>query len=115
MAHTLKTDLDVAEFLTIQDVVVALEIKTPAGVDYLRFALANARLFDRKQQDYGPTNIAEFGTYGVLVRMSDKFKRLAHLFGKKRKKAVNEPLVDSFRDIHVYANIALMLETGRWK
>lgn len=70
-------------------------------------------LFDKKQQDYGATNIANFGEFGVIVRMNDKFSRLQNLMTKGRKPK-NEPVVDSLRDIANYAVIALMLRKGTW-
>ena len=91
-----------------------LGIKTAAGRVFLRIALENAILMDNKQQDYGSKNISGFGTYGVVVRMSDKMERIKNLFGKKRRRAVNESILDSFRDISNYANIAIMTETKNW-
>jgi hypothetical protein len=47
--------------------------------------------------------------------MNDKMERLKTLFNKgRRKRAINESIVDTFRDISNYAIIALMLELGRW-
>jgi len=70
---------------------------------------------DQKQQDYGPRNISGFGTFGVVVRMNDKFERLKSLFNKgRRRRAVNESIIDTFRDISNYATIALMIETNQW-
>ena len=47
--------------------------------------------------------------------MSDKMERLANLFNKgRRRKAVNESIIDTFRDIANYGVIAMMLEEGKW-
>ena len=91
-----------------------LGLQTAAGKVFLRIALENTLLMDSKQQDYGSRNISAFGTHGVIVRMSDKFERLKNLFGKKRRRAVNESVLDTFRDISNYANIALMCELHQW-
>ena len=91
-----------------------LDLKTAAGRIFLRIALENTLLMDGKQVDYGSKNISGFGTYGVVVRMSDKMERIKNLFGKKRRRAVNESILDSFRDISNYANIAIMTETKNW-
>ena len=92
-----------------------LGLRTTAAKEYLRIVLANSILMDRKQLDYGPKNISGFGTFGVLVRMNDKFERIKHLYNKgKRRKAENESIEDTMRDIANYAVIALMLELGRW-
>lgn len=91
-----------------------LGLKTQAGKEFLKIALENAILMDKKQQDYGSKNISGFGVFGVVVRMNDKFERIKNLFGNRRKRAVNESIRDSFRDISNYAIIALMLESGKW-
>ena len=92
----------------------AYKIETPAGREFLKVALANAQLMDRKQRDYGPRNISGFGMFGVVVRMNDKFERIKNLFNNRRKKATNEGIRDSLRDISNYANIAIMLDEGSW-
>lgn len=99
----------------VESVHSALGLKTAASKEFIRVALANAILMDEKQQDYGPGNIAGFGTFGVLVRMNDKVERLKNLFGKGRKRrAINESIEDTLRDIGNYAVIALQLELERW-
>jgi hypothetical protein len=92
----------------------SLGIKTSAGREFLQIALENALLMDRKQQDYGSKNISSFGVFGVVVRMNDKFERIKNLFNNRRKRAVNESIRDSFRDVSNYAIIALILEMGKW-
>ena len=89
-------------------------IETAAGRIFLHRALENAKLMDNKQKDYGSKNISSFGTFGVVVRMNDKFERIKNLFKNKRKRAVNESIKDSFRDLSNYAIIALMLEQNEW-
>ena len=98
----------------VTQVANALGITTNAGLIFLRIVLENAKLMDNKQKDYGPKNISGFGTLGVVVRMSDKFERIKNLFELRRKKAVNESIVDSFRDISNYAVIAIMVEKKVW-
>jgi len=115
MKNSLRDDLKVVdEAMLITILCEKLDLKTSHSIEFLRYALANARLFDRKQLDYGPRNVSGFGSFGILVRMNDKFERLKHLFGKKRK-ASNEPVTDSFRDISNYGIIAMMVQEGVWK
>lgn len=92
----------------------ALNITTTAGKTFLKMTLHNACLMDGKQQDYGSKNISEFSTFGVVVRMSDKFERIKNLFKSKRRRAINESIIDSFTDIANYAIIAQMLEKHEW-
>lgn len=94
--------------------ITRLNIKTQAGAIFLKMALENSILMDLKQQDYGSKNISGFGTFGIVVRMNDKFERIKNLFNNRRKRAVNESIQDSFRDISNYAIIALMLEKKMW-
>lgn len=89
-------------------------IQTKAGRTFLQRALENTCLMDGKQLDYGSTNISKFGTVGVVIRMSDKFERIANLFKKKKVRTVNESMKDSFVDISNYAIIAIMLENHEW-
>lgn len=91
-----------------------LRLKNPVSREFIQVAIQNIELFDRKQSDYGPRNISGFGTLGVIVRMNDKFERLKNLYGKKRRRPVNESIRDTFRDISNYANIALLFESGKW-
>lgn len=113
MANSLTQDLN--ETSVQSEWLDRLELKTPAAKIFVLYAIANAKLFDRKQQDYGPRNISGFGTFGVVVRMNDKFERLKTLFGKgRRKRATNESIIDTLRDISNYATIALMVERGEW-
>lgn len=91
-----------------------LNIETSAGKIFLRNALENVCLMDGKQKDYGSKNISSFGMFGVVVRMNDKFERVKNLFNSKRKRAVNESIIDSFRDISNYAIIAKMLHDKEW-
>jgi hypothetical protein len=71
-------------------------------------------LLCRKQHDYGHGNILSFGLIGVAVRMADKVARLANLT-KKDIDAVNESLLDTWRDIVGYGAIAGMLLVGTFE
>lgn len=98
----------------VQDICEVYNIQTAVGREFLRIALDNCVLMDKKQRDYGPKNISGFGMFGVVVRMNDKFERIKNLFNNKRKKAVNESIRDSLKDISNYAIIAIMLDSGKW-
>lgn len=64
-----------------------------------------------KQKDYGKDNILDFKEVGILVRANDKMSRLKNLvIGKKR--AQNESVEDSWKDLAGYAILALMLRNG---
>ena len=102
---------DTFNFQAIEE---GLHLKTVAAKEFLRFSLENVLLMDSKQSDYGSENISSYGTFGVVVRMNDKFMRIKNLFNHRRKRAINESIRDTFRDISNYAIIALMLETHKW-
>lgn len=91
-----------------------LGLKTYAAKLFLRIALENVLLMDKKQLDYGPHNIRKGGIFGCLLRSSDKFERLFHLFSGRRRRAVNESIRDSLRDISNYMIIAIMLDNKEW-
>jgi len=98
----------------VTDVAAKLGIKTPAGIEFLRNAMANSLLMDRKQQDYGSRNISRFNAYGCIVRMSDKFERMINLYNDRRRRTVNESIMDSWRDFGNYGIIGQMCEMNRW-
>ncbi len=113
MPKSLKDDLEVVSNLDLKQTSANLGFKCELSTEFLRFAIANVLLFDRKHQDYGLNNI-KFGTFGCIVKASDKFARIEHLFQANRKKPANEKLEDSFRDISNYMNIILMVEKDKW-
>ncbi len=82
-------------------------------VDASEMMLANLDLLCRKQQDYGPDNISEFGLMGVIIRMNDKMERLKHLV-RNGLQPNNESVEDTMRDISNYGVIGLMLLAGKW-
>lgn len=81
--------------------------------DHYKIASEIVELLDRKRADYGTENIRKFGSYGVLVRVSDKVERLINL-SKRNDKPNFESIEDSWRDIAGYAILALIeLREGR--
>jgi len=81
--------------------------------------------FLKKQDDYGPMNIAmntnlktdkdiKFAMTGLITRMNDKMSRLINLIINKSDKPTNEAVEDSFMDISVYAKIARVVLDGKW-
>ena len=90
-----------------------LDLETDLAVVFLDYLFRQAKLFDRKEQDYGPTNISGFGELGILVRVSDKFERLKNL-KKTGAKPANESVDDTWMDIANYAPMALMCRNGDW-
>lgn len=100
------------------------DIKVPAGtsrawmqamVDIVR---SNLELMARKNHDYGRENISDFDWVGVVIRMNDKFKRIANavkFIVKGQQMAVtDENIEDIFNDIMNYAVIGRMVRDGKW-
>ncbi len=90
----------------------------PASARFHEILTGLGELHDRKQQDYGRdqdpfANVrssVDFGVdgwVGALIRLNDKIRRLQSMALKGH--LVNESAVDSFRDIAVYAIIAMVL------
>jgi hypothetical protein len=83
-------------------------------------------MFCKKLHDYGPYNVTlgreiknendiHTALTVILVRISDKFQRLLNiLFYKKDADTSNEPLIDSFKDLGVYAIIAEIINDNKW-
>jgi hypothetical protein len=91
-----------------------LDCTEDLSLEYIRIALDDIRTFDKKQHDYGPRNISDFGEVGVLVRANDKIARLKNLTTKKKAPA-NEPIDDAWGDLSVYGVIARLVRKGAWK
>lgn len=85
----------------------------PMTTLFLRVAFIAAQVFDYKQSKYGPGNIAEFGETGVLIRATDKIKRLGNLW-RKGEQPKDETIEDSYGDLANYGLIALMCRWGLW-
>ena len=102
-----------------------MELTEPLTLDILKAMLECAKLFDRKQSDYGSRNIAgwptkELNIFGVAVRLNDKIQRMANLVRKQIKgtggpRVEDESLEDTARDICNYGAILELLITDRWK
>lgn len=77
------------------------------------FGAANevANLLVMKNADYGDDNIKKYGEFGVLVRLTDKFARLQHLWEREAK---NESIDDTIDDIIGYGIILKMMRRGEW-
>ena len=88
------------------------DIQTEMGRAALLIALSNISTLDRKQRDYGSSNISTFGEQGCLIRIWDKVCRLKNLLGKEPN---NESILDSYLDLSNYALIAVLVHQNRWK
>jgi hypothetical protein len=60
-----------------------------------------------KNAAYGDS-YSKHGTIGVLIRMSDKFARIENLLKQNLTESNGESVIDSFRDISVYAKLAII-------
>lgn len=65
-------------------------------------------LFQKKNKDYGDA-FANFGTIGVLVRLSDKISRAVSISNSSLTLVNDESLRDTLIDLHNYAAMAIML------
>jgi hypothetical protein len=67
-----------------------------------------------KQTKYGKQNILDFGEFGILVRMNDKFNRLKNMVVNNIEDSV-EPIDDTINDIIGYALLWKMVRNGTFK
>lgn len=89
-------------------------------VKHLQFILDELdTLMVRKNQDYGPYNIAHApggAMNGLLVRMHDKMERLKHLHYNRIGDTPNyESVEDTLKDLANYAIIGLLVQRGQWE
>lgn len=99
---------------TADYLVSRLGIQTEMGKAVVYHFLEAILLFEKKQLDYGSGNIADFGEFGVIVRLNDKVNRLKNLF-KTQGKALNESIADTWVDITNYGGIGLLCHLNKWK
>lgn len=90
--------------------------KEPKYLDeaFEKVAGETLNMFLKKHKDYGKDNILDMGELGIAFRVSEKFNRIKHLL-MNGKKPNNESLDDSWKDIAVYAIIAILLRKGWFK
>ena len=65
-------------------------------------------LFRNKNLDYGDA-FANYGTIGVIIRMSDKIQRLVSITNRGVNLVNNESLRDTLIDLHNYTALAITL------
>ena len=96
-----------------------LKIQTDMGKEVIKVALECIQLFDKKQQDYGSSNIGISGEIGVQVRLQDKVSRMRHLLEKRMRepgmRINNESLADTYQDVANYGMIGMLLSRKKWK
>jgi hypothetical protein len=105
-------DVDAEEIIKV--IKLRLKLTEALSDEFIRESLHNIKVFDGKQADYGSRNISSFGFMGCVIRMSDKFERIKNLLGVKRKRAINESVMDNLDDIGVYTIIAKLCHKGKW-
>jgi hypothetical protein len=84
-------------------------------------------MFAEKMLSYGIDNIAmgtsleteddiKLSLTSIWIRMNDKMNRLKNLVLKgNRNPLINEPTLDSWKDLTNYAIIAQLVTTGKWR
>ena len=65
-------------------------------------------LFKKKNTDYG-NSFEEFGTIGILIRMSDKIRRSVTISENNINLVESENLRDTLIDLHNYCALAITL------
>jgi len=90
-------------------------MKNPSDVDVILNELRNIMM--KKQEDYGPLNIALApggAMNGLRVRMYDKLARLNNMAGKDATPNF-ESIEDTLIDLANYAIIGLLVQRGQWE
>jgi hypothetical protein len=105
--------MDELNFINTDKLANELGLTTPLGREALQAFCEAAVLLDKKNRDYGPSNISAFGEKGVIVRLNDKIERLKTLvWGDKAPN--HEKVSDTWLDIANYGIIGLMCHKGSW-
>ena len=90
-------------------------MKNPSDVDTILNELRSIMM--KKQEDYGPLNIALApggAMNGLRVRMYDKLARLNNMADKGGTPNY-ESIEDTFIDLANYAIIGLLVQRGQWE
>lgn len=90
-------------------------MKNPSDVDTILNELRSIMM--KKQEDYGPLNIALApggAMNGLRVRMYDKLARLNNMADKSGTPNY-ESIEDTFIDLANYAIIGLLVQRGQWE
>lgn len=67
------------------------------------------KIVAKKQSDYGPSNVAKFGIYGLIVRTHDKIGRLRNLVECSKSNNVNDETVyDTLIDLVGYCTVSFL-------
>lgn len=71
-------------------------------------------LAKKKNHDYAGDedaldNFRDFGAYGVIVRLGDKYKRVKHFTKSRALLVMDESIRDTLMDLANYAIIAMIL------
>lgn len=91
------------------------EVNTEITKKFIRHALWCIKVFNQKQQNYGPNNIAQLGEQGIISRVkNDKFSRLEILREHPERCLDGEPMLDSWHDSAVYGILGAMVHVGDW-
>ena len=108
------TDVWVDPFLD-EIVFATLGLSDPISMKFIHHMLWCIKVFDIKQQNYGPKNIAKLGESGIMSRVKDdKFSRLETLNAHPENALEGEPALDAWHDACVYGGIGAMVHVGDW-
>ncbi len=69
------------------------------------------QIFIKKYKDYGKENIIEIKELGIAFKITEKLSRLKNIL-MQNKKPQFEPLEETWKDISIYAIIAILLRRG---
>lgn len=82
---------------------------------WLRVAQQVFKIFQVKQADYGPANVAKAGLWGIASRLEDKIARWKNLIGNGFDTQVEgESFWDTLLDAADYPIIAALVYNGSW-
>src|SRR5208337_236483 len=97
-----------------------LDCKHEITKEYIKVLIESVKRFEKKQEVYDISNIADSGEIGIFTRIGDffsKIKKYLSISEEKRKELMlTEEKVDKyFFDLGIYAFIATILRKGNWK
>lgn len=91
-------------------------MKNPKYLDeaFTQICQELTELFIKKHKDYGKENILEIKELGIAIRITEKLSRIKNISNQNRKPQF-ESLEETWKDIAVYAIIAILYKRSLFK
>jgi hypothetical protein len=97
-----------------------LDCKHEITKEYIDVLIESIRRFEKKQEVYDVSNIADSGEIGIFTRIGDFYSKIKKYLSISKEKREELMLTDDkvdkyFFDLAIFAFIGFMFRKGKWK